>query len=273
MQKSPASAILVGYNARMMRIGTAFLLTGLLCCALPRLATAGGEPEVTHIDPPSSVLFTGNSLTFYNNAIYTHLRKLLVAKNPANRRGVFLKSMTISGARVADHRGGLAQMLESRDWDVVVLQGQSREAIDEEMAPGFRTTVEAFSRDIRQQGAEPVLFMTWAYAGKPEMLEPLSSAFTALGNEHGLLVIPVGLAFQRAIDQVPGVSLHQPDTIHPSLAGTYLAAAVFYSALFGESPEPLEHDTELDPSLARQLRQIAWEATQAYYGSGNSAQH
>jgi hypothetical protein len=115
--------------------------------------------------------------------------------------------------------------------------------------------------------------MTWAYAGKPEMLEALSSAFTVLGNEHGLLVIPVGLAFQRAIDQVPGVRLHQPDTIHPSLAGTYLAAAVFYSALFGESPEPLEHDTELDPSLARQLRRIAWDTTQAYYGSGHSPQH
>lgn len=99
-------------------------------------APAGAEPLQPQTgDPasPKSVLFVGNSFTFYNNAISTHLRQLLLNGAPRSESTWFLRTMTISGAFLAEHRGGLEQMLGFRAWDVVVLQGHSREAIEPDM--------------------------------------------------------------------------------------------------------------------------------------------
>jgi len=242
------------------------VLLGLLLNLMPIASVQGQEPPIiTGIDPPQSILFVGNSFTFYNNAIYTHLRKLLVAEDPSNRDNIFLKSMTISGANLVDHKSGLSQLLTSRNWDVVVLQGHSLEPIGEDTAPGFQSTARVFSEAIRLRGAEPVLFMTWAYADRPEMTTQLASAFRRLGRKLDVPVIPVGLAFTQARNDIPGVVLHDPDQKHPSLAGTYLAAAVFYASLYGQSPVGIGYDAGLDEGLARKLRQTAWQTVQEYY--------
>ena len=231
--------------------------------AVPASASEHNVPLVES-ESPHSILFTGNSFTFYNNAIYTHMRKLLMAEDPGSRQRIFLKSMTMSGAVLGDHRGGLEQMLNSREWDVVVLQGHSREAIDPDLVPDFRASLDEFSASIRQNGAEPVLFMTWAYADRPELIVELEPAFVKLGMDLNIRIVPVGSAFAEAIRQIPGVVLHDEDKIHPSLAGTYLAAAVFYSALYGKSPATLEYDAGLDQELAGKLRQIAWQSVQTF---------
>ncbi len=235
----------------------------LLCLLAP--AHSAADVDSKPASAPDSILFVGNSFTFYNNAIYLHLRKLLVAKDPATRQSIFLKSMTISGAVLADHEGGLEQMLNLRPWHTVVLQGHSLEAVDPARKDGFARSLAAFSKLIRNRGARPVLFMTWAYSDRPEMTAELDTAFTALGETLGVKVIPVGLAFEQALRAIPGVELHTEDRIHPSLAGTYLAAAVFYSALYGESAEHLEYDAGLDRATAQKLRQVAWSATRDYY--------
>jgi hypothetical protein len=173
--------------------------------------------------------------------------------------------MTISGAILSDHAGGLLQTLNSRDWDVIVLQGQSREAIDSDMAPAFESTLRLFTKEIRSRGAEPVLFMPWAYSDRPEMTKQQARAFGKLGKELEIMVIPVGLAFEQAIKTIPAVVLHNEDRIHPSLEGTYLAAAVFYAALYSKSPVNLEYNAGLDETLARQLREAAWQTVQDFY--------
>lgn len=249
----------------MKNFRLSILLLFLALALLPTEAPCESRDTLRlHFKPPESVLFTGNSLTFYNNSIYTHLRRLLVAEDPAAREKILLKSMTISGAVLAEHRDGLQQMLESRSWDVIVLQGHSREAIDPAMLPGFRTALEDSSGRIRSSGSEPVLFMTWAYSDRPQMTAELNSIYSRLGKEFDMMVIPVGLAFEKAGVKLNGVRLHTDDTVHPSLAGTYLAAAVFYCALYGKSPEKLGYDAGLDAELARSLRQVAWQTVLDY---------
>ena len=109
--------------------------------------------------------------------------------------------------------------------------------------------------------------MTWAYADRPEMTNKLVVAYTHVGEESGMRVVPVGLAFANAQKQIEGVRLHDADNVHPSLAGTYLAAAVFYSALYGKSPAALAYEAGLDGTLAHQLREIAWNTTVDYKSS------
>jgi len=170
----------------------------------------------------------------------------------------------INGAILADHRGGLVQMLDTHQWDVVVLQGHSREALDETMAKGFAATAHEYARTIRSKGGEPVLFMTWAYADQPEMMARLAETYAKLGDELEIRIIPVGLAFEKAARDISGVTLYMPDGIHPTLEGTYLAAAVFYAALFGASPMAINYDAGLDAGLARQLRDAAWRTVRKY---------
>jgi len=241
------------------------LFLGLVLATLEvTIVEARESIPVAEIEPPESILFVGNSFTFYNNASYTHLRKLLVAEYASSRQRIFLKSMTISGAMLADHAGGLEQLLASRSWDVIVLQGQSRAAIDKDMAAGFESTARTYSKAIRARGAEPVLFMTWAYAGQPEMTAQLATEFGHLGRKLNVMVIPVGLAFGRATETINGIVLHDPDKKHPSLEGTYLAAAVFYASLYGKSPVPLAYNAGLDDKTALQLRQTAWQTVSEY---------
>jgi hypothetical protein len=97
------------------------------------------------------------------------------------------------------------------------------------------------------------------------MTTQLANKFRRLGKELDVMVIPVGLAFERAIENIPGVVLHDPDTKHPSLEGTYLAAAVFYASLYGKSPVGLDYNAGLDEKIARQLRQAAWQTVIEYY--------
>ena len=107
--------------------------------------------------------------------------------------------------------------------------------------------------------------MTWAYADDHAMTASLSAAYSTLGKQLNAPVVPVGLAFKHAAGQIPGVVLHASDRIHPSVEGTYLAAAVFYATLYGKSPVNLQYTAGLDEKLAFQLRQAAWATASDYH--------
>jgi hypothetical protein len=57
--------------------------------------------------------------------------------------------------------------------------------------------------------------------------------------------------------------------MHPSPAGTYLAACTFFAALYGASPVGNAYVADLDPEVARYLQGIAWDTVQAYYGAAH----
>ena len=71
----------------------------------------------------------------------------------------------------------------------------------------------------------------------------------SVGNEIGALIIPVGLAYQEAYRQRPGIKLQMGyDGSHPTVAGQYLAGAVVYGSLYGKSPvgNPYDYFGALD---------------------------
>jgi hypothetical protein len=235
--------------------------------ALPLAALAA--PKVTHIDPPKRVLFVGNSFSYYNDSLHGHLRQLVLASDPEHAKDYVFKSMTISGAYLVEHSGGLPYALAARHWDLVVLQGQSKEpmASDPKKSERFRATARGFEGLIRASGSHAAFFMTWAYQGKPEMTDSLAQGYESIGNELGDLVVPVGLAFQRSLEKRASLVLHFKDHVHPSPAGTYLAACTFFAALYGASPVGNPYLADLDPEVARFLQGVAWDTVQAYYGA------
>lgn len=58
-----------------------------------------------------------------------------------------------------------------------------------------------------------------------------------IARELKALVAPVGLAWQSILKLDWGTELYHQDGSHPSAAGTYLAACVFYATLTGMNPE------------------------------------
>jgi hypothetical protein len=239
--------------------------------ALPGLhaaawAQAPAAPAVKSIQAPRHVLFIGNSYSYYNNSLHGHVRSLVHAADPGARNGTTFRSMTVSGSFLRDHGPGLAAMLKSRRWDVVVLQGQSTEPVAARRAGPFRETVRDYERQIREAGARTALYMTWAWRGKPDMTRPLADAYVAAGNDSGSLVVPVGLAFERALKLRPDLVLHHSDDQHPSLEGTYLSACVFYAALYGRSPAGSGYTAGLPADTAAFLQRAAWETVQEFFG-------
>lgn len=223
---------------------------------------AGPAPTVTSVNEPSNVLFVGNSFTYYNNSLHNHLRNMM---REGGKQVGTIRSMTISGARLKQHAPAIRAQLAANDWDIVILQGQSTEAIDENRVGDFRDAVHAYAKAIKEAGAEPVLFMTWAPGDHPEHTETLDSSYTSIGNETGSLVVPAGLAFARSDELKTGIEMRVADRRHPTPAGSYLAACTFYAALFGQSPVGHPYTGGLDSEHAETLQQIAWDTVQEYY--------
>ena len=234
------------------------------------------------IEPVSSAIYIGNSFFYYNNSLHGHVGQLVAAGRPVpSYRGV---SVTISGSGFDWHdvdsyfRPDAVSRYSfdsdnnirfnkpgERLFDVAVLMDCSQCPIHPTLKTVFIDYAKKHADTVRRHGAKPVFFMSWAYADKPEMTAQLAEAYTVAGNANQAMVIPVGLAFARAIASKPELNLYAPDKRHPSLAGTYLASCTVYAALFGRSPVGLAYTAGLDENTARHLQTVAWETVLAYF--------
>jgi hypothetical protein len=241
------------------------------------------SPTVIDIDAPTKVLFIGNSYSYYNNGIAT-LYSNLVRASGLWRNGEFsTRQKTISGGRLVEHLAGFSELLtlpNSQSWNVVVLQEYSNGPIkNSSSATEFQHYSSELAKVIREHHATPVFFMTWAYKGNKAMVQQLRDAYVAQANKLNILVVPVGLAFADSQEKFPAIELYSKDVQgtneqgqvvysavekHPSLAGSYLAACVFYATLQGKSPAGISYTADLSYEQARQLQNLAWQTTQQF---------
>lgn len=232
--------------------------------------------------PPDSLMWVGNSFFYYNNSMHNEYGRL--ARSIEDKFRPRSVSVTISGAGIDWH--DVAAYLQpnligkysfvgdneirfnkaGRQFDAVILMDCSQCPVHPQLQQVFHDTVKKHAETITKYGAKPVLFMSWAYKDKPDMIKGLADEYTKAGNANDALVIPAGLAFDRAVRLRPAVELYVPDKRHPSAAGTYLAAATTYAALRGKSPVGASYAGTLDPALARFLQEVAWETVQDYFG-------
>jgi hypothetical protein len=236
-------------------------------------AIAMEKPSVTAAPGPTTMMFLGNSYIYYNNSLHNHVRNLTKSMFPKKKKKFFFKSMTISGSYMSDHAMSAEGMIsrythkkKKGPWELVILQGQSREPINPKKSDKFKSSVKSLDAMIHKAGAKTVLFMTWAYKAKPEMAGPLRVAYTNLGNELKALVVPAGVAFERARIKNPNMELYAKDGKHPSVLGTYLVANVFFSALYGQSPVGATYTAGLPPEEVAFAQNTAWKAVSEYYG-------
>lgn len=253
----------------MKRFLVFLLLLGLASCDSGGGSPEGGEQVNKPVKrslpqgEPVNILFVGNSHTYYNGGVGSHLSKMLVEGEPSGN--YFISDLTASGATLEEHLENeiTAQRLQERDWDIVVLQENSFVAYTQpEVVP---PSVRAFNTAINNRDTKIYVFMTWAYKDNPSMYPVIRQACeTAAAGVSGT-VVPVGVAFEQVrLDPELPLELHDPDQFHPSAAGTFLAASVFYAVLSEKDPGALEYAASLNPSDAQLLKMVAWETVTSY---------
>ena len=131
--------------------------------------------------------------------------------------------------------------------------------------------VRLFDAAIKQAGAKTALYMTWARQHAPQTQEAIASAYAAIGEELGAIVIPVGLAWQDFLANHDKPLLYDRDQSHPTLAGSYLATCVFLAALLGQNPVGISPGPAgLEPPAIAALQRVAWKRAAVAIGEGKS---
>lgn len=173
------------------------------------------------------ILMLGNSFTFTNN-----LPRML-----AGLTGAEVVHHTRGGARLSEYLNPSTKLgaqtqaaLKNERWDYVVLQEMSHGPIT--TPKSFFSSVKLLCEQIRENGAVPILYATWAYqkggdklAAKgwdyDEMARSMSETYHRAAQENHALIADVGQRFYELSDTQ---DLYAPDGVHPNEQGSRIAA-------------------------------------------------
>ena len=231
----------------------------------------------------SSLMLVGNSFFYYNNSLHNHLGDLI--KNDPNVTSMKRRSITINGSDLQwhdiesylsnEHIGSFRIDTKNNNKyvpssntkiDAVIFMGCSLCPIHPDTKDTFQVYVQKYSEIIRDKNAEPMLFMSWPYKNKPEMINSLRNVFINTANKNNLLLIPAGEAFYRFNLSYPEIDLYTKDLRHPSKEGTYLAAAVVFASLYGKATAGNPGIMNLDPEVAHKIQMSVDKTVSEFMG-------
>ena len=180
------------------------------------------------------VLFVGNSYTYGYNL--PHIVSLMSAETDTK---LLSRKSVIGGAYLWEHWNGY-RLLETKaiiaegDFDIVVLQDNSMAGIN--FPDSTIKYVKLFTEYNSLHGAQTYLFNTWARERVPQYQADIDKVYSRAAEESGATRIPVGAAWELAMDLRPSVDLFTSDGSHPNELGCLLTASVIVRVLCGELP-------------------------------------
>jgi hypothetical protein len=212
-----------------------FIFLSLLCASLTGFAQS---PSVKR-----NILYIGNSYTYYNN-----LPDLVYQLGLTSGDSLFYDSSTPGGYTLSMHCGDAVTLskINARQWDYVVLQCQSQEPSLDPSSVNINTLPYALQLDsligVNNSCTRTVFYETWGrkygdaqncssyppvctYTG---MQNRLRSSYKIFADTCKGIMAPVGEAFRLSRLMDSTINLYETDLSHPSPAGSYLAACIFY---------------------------------------------
>jgi hypothetical protein len=268
------------------------------------------------------VLFIGNSFTFGAGSAVRFYRNHTVADlNDEGVGGVpalfesFTEQAGLDYDVSLETRGGtgldfhLAEkrdLIEGRRWDIVVAHGYSTLDADQPRSPAkLAATAKELADVLRARNPRVALFLmatwaradevypaegAWAGATVAKMAADVRAAYDTAAAGAGATVIPVGDAWNRAMQA--GVADANPydgidagkldlwtyDHYHASTHGYYLEALVIFGRLTGRDPRSLgpsecsAFELGLSRAEVRTLQQVAFDELAAANAVAHNAQ-
>lgn len=227
---------------------------------------------ITQAQSKKKVLFIGNSYTYVNNL------PLITANMALSMGDTIQYDSSAPGGYTFQNHSTYAPTLtkiKSQTWDVVVLQAQSQEPSfpPAQVRSGTYPYAKLLVDSIRKYNpcASILFYMTWGRQnGDPGncgsytplctydgMQARLRQSYMMFKDSFKMGVAPVGVAWKKIRTSNPTLNLYDPDESHPSLAGTYLAASVFYSSIFMRSTLSSTYTVGITTAEATAMRATA----------------
>lgn len=212
------------------------------------------------------VLFIGNSYTYRNNMP-------ILFEEIADRSGsaVYVKAITRGKYTFSLHAKRklvLNEISKKNFWDVIVLQGSSRDLLKskEHIASKTYPAIKLLIRNIKKFNprAKLYFYMTWPYRfgyatnkkinTRNKMYQTLLSEYSVLKKYFLKPVVPVGIVWNDWINAENTANLYTSDRSHPSYLGSYLVANCFYKTIFDKSLLKVNYHGMLNKRLAQKMR-------------------
>lgn len=236
----------------------------------PETPVPPGTPETPGSKKPDPLMQDGNRMIFVGNS-HTYVNDLpglfhaltaaaghTIDVYECSEGAYYLKMFADS----EDEMGSvLVEALENESWDFVILQENTNGAIsaDKEM----KEPVRKLDTLIKGAGGQTVLLMTWApkdgasFFSHQKVQDMIAEGYYSIASDLDAPLIPGGIAFTAAMEEVPEIELWGDDGQHASPAGTYLAACTTYAVLLQETPVGIPFYGEVTEAEAQKLQQIA----------------
>lgn len=230
-----------------------------LAFALVATSAACATPQVTGPtgDPVRSILFLGNSLTYYND-----LPEMV--EQAAQAAGVNLRigSVALPNVAVIDHADGLTTAraaIAAQRWDLVVLQqGPTPEGICRDTLVLGAERLEPL---VRAAGGTIAVLAPWTRISVPEFLPEARRSAVLAANAVSGRVLYVGDAWRLAAARYGALRLHSADGYHPDPTGSWLAALLIVEQLLAPQSGWLSTPPQgVDLSSIAVIRQAARDA-------------
>lgn len=248
------------------------LLSISICLLLTINACSEEEPVITLTPPPSGqiqVLFLGSSYFAYND-----LPSLFEGLAQAGNKEVVITQVIPLGSYLDYHAtsSNSISIINSRNWDLVILQGVGKiVAYPEDAHFNLVSVLNSLEQTIHNNcSSTEILFcMPWAFedgmlwsAGGTDtyfdMQQRIYDNTLTYPDLVDIIILPVGWAWNTImLEQPPEHYLFLSDWNHPSFRGSYLTACVIYSSVFRESVAGTSYLAGLPENEASHFQDVA----------------
>ncbi len=213
-------------------------------------------------DGQISVLFLGNSLMFFNDMpiIFENMAK-------AAGKNVFVRSVTQGSATItkfADPTSDIGDQTYKYlngmiQWDYLILEPSRRTTPYENTVHDSEiAAAKVLSEKAAEYGTKTLLYSVWGYNHGNMTVYKVQDGYNmvSIGSKRversahakylhdfnvdvssaigGARITRTGLAFENFLEDYDDVNLYASDNAHPSLEGSFLAAATIYATVFNE---------------------------------------
>ena len=245
----------------------------------------------------TSVLFIGNSYTFYHGGLPRHFKDMFAAAP---------EPLTLEADMVTSGGKELTYLYESTDaverirnesWDVVILQGGFNDPVLNDKHAEFREYVRKFHDVIVESGAQPIIWAVWEQKVHKifwNTWRSIDRVTHEIADSLEMPVVPIGTVWGNIRrggrygywePSDPGEPYAEAeaflyhDDVHPTEYAVHMNALIFYSYLMGETCVGLDYedvngeytDAEMEDTVQARVWNIVkdrlWEDPTSVYNA------
>lgn len=214
-----------------------------------------------------NILFIGNS---YTGGIKKTVTELFKQQNSNSK----IQYISPGGKNLMFHvkNPKTVDKIKNGNWDKIVLQDQSQTPALPGYNKVFHDATAEFTKLFKSLKKKPKVYyyMTWGrrdgdkknarvFPDYESMQKLLTDNYKKAARANGATIVPVGLGFKEFFQKDKDFfkSLYTGDGSHPSKAGAYLAACMFFGILEESPVISIKWNSSLEPSDAVKIRMVA----------------